>query len=674
MERDMFKYLPLVTLMSLVGCNSNPYSEMNRSKTPPPIREEVRPTFGIDIPDVLSFDEGSKSEFSIRVSVPNGKPQIDWNGLPDGASYDIQKGILSWKPSFTDANDPLDLSVKSRDYLVTLILRSDADQVSAVKKTVIFKVKDTPRPILLNLTNTFIDVIEGQEKVLTGISVSSLDFPNGPFRVLLKSGKTGTLREGERPGEWDLWTPGFSPETIKVGRDCRENWSCFKEFEETISVFTPDGRVGQKSIKVRLGDSRFPVALSLPKEITTSGDLALTFSGLDQNMEVLPQVSIEEAPEVGDLSLSLSSDKAASEYEGKFRLSWTQIPLDAYGKTYFFKVRACNSSNSGSPNSENCKISEYQLKLLHREVYAPTVARESWSATEMKYMISGKTLSTKIPVSSGGAAQILSVKTSTSDPDDTVSYESGTLSIKASKMGVKFAKLEVTNSIGGVTSESFLYEVLPGDWSSNLTLGFSGDLPELSSLESLLGSFNRALYGTQGQTARSLFNREVVAATTHALSIPTGINDLDYFSRNIKNVLISSPKLSSLPASIISELRSHGVYLAGRGSDISGFNLKDYELTVSKDLGIPKNGSLLAGSTTSESSNPGFLSATVASDCKRLFSLFRPGPVPSELLMGVSCERENGGRLIVLGFDWADVRVSEIERDLPSQWFQRMRE
>jgi hypothetical protein len=116
------------------------------------------------------------------------------------------------------------------------------------------------------------------------------------------------------------------------------------------------------------------------------------------------------------------------------------------------------------------------------------------------------------------------------------------------------------------------------------------------------------------------------------------------------------------------------VYLAGRGSDISGFNLKDYELTVSKDLGIPKNGSLLSGSTTSESSNPGFLSATVASDCKRLFSLFRPGSVPSELLMGVSCERENGGRLIVLGFDWADIRVTETERDLPSQWFQRMRE
>jgi hypothetical protein len=193
-------------------------------------------------------------------------------------------------------------------------------------------------------------------------------------------------------------------------------------------------------------------------------------------------------------------------------------------------------------------------------------------------------------------------------------------------------------------------------------------------MESLLRSHNREFLGPAGQHARSLAHRRLVVASTHSLALMGGPEELAFYASNLRDVIIATSDLSRLPPSLVSELRENAVFIGGRTSDIPNFNLKDQLLTVGRRMGNPTGTAGLAGETTAESANPSFFTMTSASDCMGAFFLLRPGPVPHELTVGVSCKRKGGGRLVVLGFEWADLRVSQPDAHLPAQWFKNMME
>jgi hypothetical protein len=666
--------VPLIALclVFLASCHSNPYPSGSVSNIAPAINQEVQPAYGINVESILAFEEGTEASYPVTVSVASGKPVVQWVGLPAAAVYNSTDNTIKWKPSFTDGNDPTNDSVKIREYPVTIILKSDSDPITSIRKVVTLKVIDTPRAFTIEGSDVQTSIDEGEQKEMSEITLSSDDYPQGPFNISLKKG-TASLKlvETSDPVKWKVVAGPFSYSSVRSGdSDCSSAYNCVIKYEDKVIAFTPDGRKAEFKVSFKLRDKRNKVKISLPNSLDVSGDLGVSFTALDPNEEIVPVVSISTTPEVGVIELKVSTDANASQFESRHHLSWTKIPADAIGKTYEVGIRACNSTRNSSINTDACEEIKIKLSVTGKDVVAPEVARGTWTTLDLKYLISEKEFTYPLAITTAVGTTILSQKVVSSDHKDSVSLDNGELKIIPHSAGVKFATVTAINSVGGFSTETFMYEVLPLNWSKYVLLGFAGTSIEFSALEGLLGTSNREFGAAHSE--RTLLERKEVFVGTQSLSLPNGADEVAYYSSNLKDVFITSPKLANLPANIVNELRSHGVYLAGRASGVTGFVLKDFELTASRDLGAPTGVANLAGSTTSESMDPGLLSMTISSDCTRLFSLFKAGPTPQELLVGVSCTRSNGGQLVVLGFEWADVRVSQPDADLPSQWFKRM--
>lgn len=667
-----------LSLLALVACESDPYPKDGSISTKPERNPyAVRPSLGIDAPDIMRFEEGKDGEYRVAVKVPAGSPVIVWEGLPTGVTYDVTKSALTWKPDYTAANDASNPTVKTREYPVTLILASDADRVTSIRKSILLQVHDTPRPVVISGMRADYSIKEGESLELARFDVASEDFSAGDIRMQLKNSAQGlSLSRGDRSGEWVLKAQ-YGYEKVKVGSGCSSSWNCELKIEDSLIAIAPDGRQVESDFKIAVKDERQVVSLSLSKSIDVKGDMSVSFLATDLNQEIAPLVKVVTAPAVGlfEIKKLAQKDALAPGSEANYELSWTQLPPEAIGQTYTARIEACNSSYSWSVNTSSCRSHEITLKVLPREVAMPTIARGDWTQSVMKYLLIEKPYNFRIDVSAGRRElSILSLTATSSDSADEVSFANGNLKIKGVNPGIKTLTINVVNSVGGMASGVFLYEVLPAQWAENLVIASASPVAELAPIETLLGKSMRAYFAGQNLDNRSLSFRKSVTVGTHSMSLPDAGVDLAFFAKNLKKVLISTPLLSKLPADIINELRSHGVYLAGRASSIQGFKLSDFELVPARFLGMPTEATGLLGSITSESQDPAMLSLSISSDCERLYSLFKPGAPPQELLVGVSCPRKEGGRLIVLGFEWADLKISQADQALPAQWFKKMME
>lgn len=669
-------------LLLLAGCESDPYKGTNVGLSPVRTPYAVRPALGIDAADVMNFPEGADSNFRISVSVPEGNPVVTWQGLPDGASYDAASGLLKWRPGYDAANDPSDPSVHARYYEVVMLLSSDIDPVTSIRKSILFYVQDTPRPVSITGMSSKFDVVEGKAKVLATVTVSTEDFPVESLRASLKNASPGlSVTEGATPGEWIL-NAAYGYEAVKAGtNDCYSSWSCDIDISDALVITLPDGRKQESAFKISLDDDRQNGALSLPASRDVSGDSTFSFTAMDPNQEVKPAVTVVTSPEVGRFSLSAlaSLKNFPADYEQDYEISWTQIPQEAIGKTFTVTLNICTSKASSEINLDNCEDQDIELKVLARDIVTPVISRDSWETSELKYLLTGHDFTVPMVVDAGRSdVSLLTILTSSSDVGDTLVYDADdeTLTITPKNPGLKVMSVQVTNSLGGSANGAFLYEVLPANWDSTLVIATPATVPELTVMEDLLGATaNHAYFGGRMPTQRDLAYRDLVLVGTHSLTLPNAADDIGFFADHVKNIVISTPNLAALPTSLNNELANHDVYLAGSASQTpGGFALGEYDLKPAHALGVPTDRVSLAGTTTSISTNPAVLNVTLSSDCTRLFSLFKAGNPPTELLVGVSCPRANGGRLVVLGFEWAELRTSTVDMTLPAQWFQRMRE
>jgi len=149
---------------------------------------------------------------------------------------------------------------------------------------------------------------------------------------------------------------------------------------------------------------------------------------------------------------------------------------------------------------------------------------------------------------------------------------------------------------------------------------------------------------------------------------------LDFLRRTFTRVMIMTPALEKLPAEIVSELRAQNVFIAGRSSTDADFNLQKVLVTPAPRLGSPKDIVSLAGKLTGESKDPTLFAVLSSSSCEKIFTLVLPTAIPKEYVAGVSCRRANGGRLIVLGFEMADLSFSEQDAPMLEQWLKRITE
>ncbi len=667
--------LPLAFLV-LVGCNSNPYpTDGEITRTPERNPWEVRPAFGIDAPDLMSFKEGSEGFYRVAVRVPSGDPVIVWEGLPDGIVYDQLKGELKWVPDFDAANDPTDASVRTRQYPVNIILSSTTDRITSIRKSILMQVQDTPRPVVISGLRSDYSINEGQSVEVARFEVSSADFSSNDISISLKNNSQGlSFERGDRSGQWVLKAQyGF--DTARVGT-C-SSWNCSKDINDVLVAMGPDGRKTENAIKVTVRDVRRNVTASVPASFDVTGDFKFTFNSVDPNQEIAPLVRISKSPELGvfEIKRLVTNNLLNPQYEATYELSWSQIPPTAVGQVFQATLELCNSRTGNSPGTTNCTTQSVQLNVLAREVALPTIARGDWDISRVKYIQHNSSFTHRLTIAAGRAGlNILSVNALSSDKEDEVTISGGNVRILSQKPGLKSLNVNVMNSVGGVASEVFLYEVMPHTWSSNILIGANASVVEFEALEKALGNSNREYRGGMNLDARALFSRRSVFAGTHSMMLPGAMDDLGFFSKNLSRVVIMSPALENLPADIVSELRAQNVFVAGRSSTDADFNLQKVLVTPVSRLGAPKDIVSLTGVLTSESKNPTLFAVLSSSSCEKIFTLVLPTAIPKEYVAGVSCRRANGGRLVVLGFEMSDLKFSEQDSGLLEQWLKRITE
>ena len=667
--------LPLAFLV-LVGCNSNPYPKDGEiTRTPERNPWELRPALGIDAPDLMSFKEGSEGFYRVAVRVPSGDPVIVWEGLPDGIVYDQVKGELKWVPDFSAANDPSDASVRSRQYPVNLILSSTTDRITSIRKTILMQVQDTPRPVVISGLRADYSVNEGQSVEVTRFEVASADFSSNDISISLKNNSQGlSFERGDRSGQWVL-KAFYGFDTARVGT-C-SSWNCEREIKDTLVAMGPDGRKTESPITLKVKDVRRNVTASVPASFDVTGDFKFTFNSVDPNQEIAPLVRISKSPELGvfEIKRIVTNNFLNPQYEATYELSWSQIPPTAVGQVFQATLELCNSRVSSSPGTTNCTTQAIQLNVLEREVALPTIARGDWEISRVKYIQHNSAFTHRLTIGSGrNGLNILSVSALSSDKEDEVTINGGNVRILSQKPGLKSLNVSVMNSVGGIANEVFLYEVMPQSWSQNILIGANAPVAEFEALEKVLGTSNREYRGGMNLDARALFQRRTVFAGTHSMMLPGAMDDLSFFAKNLSRVVIMTGALEKLPAEIVSELRAQNVFIAGRSSTDADFNLQKVLVTPAARLGSPKDVVSLSGKLTSESKDPSLFAVLSSSSCEKIFTLVLPTAIPKEYVAGVSCRRANGGRLVVLGFEMADLAFTEQDAPMLEQWLKRITE
>lgn len=668
-----FHLLAILALLSLIGCESNPYpTDGVLANNPVSNRYNARPALGIDAPDIMRFEEGVSSEYKINFQVPNGRAILSWEGLPEGASFDDTKKALVWEPGFDAANDSANPTIKTREYKVAVTLYSSDDLANAARKTMILQVYDTAREITAIGLNSTYSMKEGTAESLAVFQIDSADFPARDLRVELKDNKAGSkLVRNDSTGDIELKAE-FDIDFLKVGsRECQTYGSaCSFKVENAVLVTAPDGRIQEVPFTITVTDIRKDAEVSLAQDINVTGDTSVSFTAIDGNKELAPEVKLISAPNLGLFELKKVSNAT---YQSQYVITWTQIPIEAVGQSFPVSLEVCTAAYRYSANTLLCRSFSVNLNVQTREVAAPTISRGTWSQGVQQYLRVGKKFKTQISSSAGRSElRILSISAVSSDSDDVVSYSNPTLEITSTKPGIKALTINVVNSVGGVANSVFLYEVLPESWSENLVLASSSSTPELTMIESLWGNASRIYNAGYNLNDRALAYRKTLTVGTHSLLLPDIQKDIEFYSANLKNVLITSPLLENLPESISAELKALGVRLNGRAASNPTFKIDDFEMLANLGDDLPANPVRLTGKLTAESFSPGIVSKTIQSRCTYIFSLYKDAVPAEEYVLGLTCNRKNGGKLVVLGFEWADLKFDEADASFSQKWFKKL--
>ena len=138
-----------------------------------------------------------------------------------------------------------------------------------------------------------------------------------------------------------------------------------------------------------------------------------------------------------------------------------------------------------------------------------------------------------------------------------------------------------------------------------------------------------------------------------------------------------SPVLKLLTGELDAEIKKLGISSRGRFSDVlpTDQKLKDYYFLIGKDVDLkyPKRRIKLNGSLTDESSSPLLLNKRINSTCTSALSL---GDDTTQLdhLVSVKCTRENGGYILINGFEFGDMKVSLDDKEIPKLWLNKLME
>ena len=153
---------------------------------------------------------------------------------------------------------------------------------------------------------------------------------------------------------------------------------------------------------------------------------------------------------------------------------------------------------------------------------------------------------------------------------------------------------------------------------------------------------------------RNISGRETLIIGTSILKDNTIHAKMLEGIRQIKNIIIASPLVEDLPELLLKEIREYfGVSIRGRYTSLVLPALEKMEFVTRWDFTTPSQKIRLRGKASNESFNPVLFSTGV--DTRNCVPVMEIADAPRNFReeIGIICDRKNGGRLTLLGTEWA---------------------
>ena len=656
----------LLVAANLVSCKQDPYPANGEIKvTQRQEQRTVEPPLAMSVDDVIEYKEGRYKEYQVRVSVKDpGQPIVKIDNLPPGAVYDEANFTLKWRPGFFDGNDSTDPSIKSKIYPITLWLRNSLDPVRALKKVINLVVYDTPQLIEVN-TDTIYSVDEGK-KYSNKFTVNNADFPQGPFRIVTTGfpANTEVIKVDENTFKLE-----FTPDYYHVNR---KTDGSSKTYRGKIIVANPANHTMTKDLDITINDKRLESKIVTPPNLTQGLDVSFQVVGYDLNKEMSPIVSMTSArPSFGKFSFQeIKNEESNSTVLNVF---WTDIPPVHNGEEFTLTFKSCVQ---GTYSVDNCAIASTKVKIVVKDRLAPLIARKDWPAGEMIYLNYGETLNKKIQVRDSEDPNLKpKVEIFPVEMRKYVSWSNDSLKMNFTEAGVFQFNVKATSDYNVSSAESFLIEIFPKDRNKTLFFADSTRDPEVIFYKTTFKNVDIMNPAIQEINLRNISGRETLVIGTSTLMdpevSPTIMNAID----KIKNVVVASPLIDQLPEKFLTKLRNdYGLITIGRYSQLPNMpSIETMQFAKTKQFADSKSPVFLKRTASRESKDPMIFNGGLYEPdkvCKGVLGLSLNGNNP--YVVGVVCNREGGGRISLLGTEWADLLVSPGDEQIPVQWFNTM--
>jgi hypothetical protein len=673
MGKNMKSLVCLLFLLAFVGCENNPYPnvDLNDQRT----QREAKPRPGISLAMEDSYDlfEGSKTQIDVDAIVEVGRPDVEVIGLPTGAEYDEETFQITWQPNYFAGNDPKDPTKKVQVYNFKVSVgTTDPEETRRIERTISLVVYDVPRNLDINGSDS--KTVYENDKLRYEFTIDNPDYVDGPFKLVGEKLPSNTnILSTSDPKKFVL---EFEPDYFHVkASDTCSGWRDYgcKEYKSKLVVTNPAGHQGEKEITIKVKDRRLDTKLVAPDFITQGLDLSLQVSAYDLNKEVAPNIRLIDTPQFGDFNTTIT--KNPDNYASVLDITWNDIPPTYNGQIITLKYEACvkNSQNSMS----NCKRGSTDIKINVKERKAPTINRSQWPAGKVEFLGFNERKSFNIYIRDGEDSRLK--PTVTIEPKEMqkyVSFNNDRLTVNFSESGIYQFNLRAKSDYNVETSESFIVEVFSKLRSKTLYFTDSTKNEEVKFYREAFPNFDIMNPNFQDLNIRNLSGRDTLVLGTSILMN----NDLSDAILNamdkINDVVIASPLIQEMPEKFMVELEDrYKVSINGRLSQLPNApKLSKMEFVQRDDFRVPKGKIQLKGSATDVSADPVlFVAGVERKNCQDVLDL-ADSKREKRYKIGVICDRLDGhrGRLAILGTEWADLKFDEADKDIPARWLSQM--
>ncbi len=673
-------------LLLFVSCKDNPYPEEGNITKIEPLGARRADVYSI-IPEKfhMIFSEGSQSEYDIEFNVPDGRPVVSFEGLPQGAFFDESLGKLIWHPDYEAANvdRPSD---QSKIYGVSITLHSTVDSITAIHRRITMEVLDTVRNFSLASKYYTHSTIEGN-LLSVSLEVLSDDFPQGPFSIQAQGLPLGA--EIVEESSKNIFQLRYKPDhnVVNLKKDSKDTITCnqiycSKRFRPVFTITAPNGRTIKQEVSIIVRDVRLPPLYGTSAEIELEAPRGGTFyfSAYDQNLETKPFISSTYKPNFGKFKIEKLNNEG-DYYGSTLKIDWREIPLVQIGKDHNFQINVCVQKTLSVKS--HCDRKNIKVKVTKYDSLPPDVNREDWARGEIKFLPFNANQSFDVYFQIG-ARSLSDISILPEEMSEMVSLSYGgrgsyghkNIRINATTTGLHQFQLAAVSATGNKRIESFIFEVFPESRSNTIYLSDSSRDPSRSYYQSLGGAnYYSPLFLPDSK--REMIYRDKIILAGDILdvlptfepdsSLHTFFDDILSGEKYFKRIFIAAPNLENLPDNFKQKLESMGAFLEPQLKSAAGWNVT---ATAKSGLKRPTQHTSLRGTFSAASSTPTPLRLSLTnSECTGLIILENNR---IEHHGGIECPLDGNRKLIVSGFEWGDINLSPEEQELSKSWYDTL--